>query len=163
MKRIKEVGGWGMRGKAVLGMQSRSPLPPRLWCWLPLPLSHARKIPQAGEPRRINDFPFISSPHSLLSGTALLPLSCRLIEIRVSSLRDGSIINYPYREHLASQPVLAAGPCKVGPPTRPPCSLPTFPRESLSPSPRSRGPTAGLSRQDRTLAFPSCCFEQVLG
>lgn len=59
--------------------------------------------------------------------------------------------------------MLASGPCKVGPPTRPRCSLPTFPRESLAPSPRCRGPAAGLSRQDSTLAFPSCCFEQVFG
>ena len=78
--------------------RSHGALCPRFRCWLPLLLSHARKVPQAEEAGKINDFPFISSPsHSLLSRTALLALSCRLIKIRVGSLRDGSIISSPHR------------------------------------------------------------------
>lgn len=77
--------------------RSHGALCPRFLCWLPL-LSHARKVPQAEEAGKINDFPFISLPsHSLLSRTALLALSCRLIKIRVGSLRDGLIISSPHR------------------------------------------------------------------
>lgn len=151
--------------------RSHGALCPRFRCWLPLLLSHARKVPQAEEAGKINDFPFISSPsHSLLSRTALLALSCRLIKIRVGSLRDGSIISSPHRAPGSLRAGIGWPPPLQSGATRQAILLPSqglhtpwrgqaFSRDSLAPS---LGSPAGLSGQKETLAFPSCCLESGL-
>lgn len=124
--------------------------------------SSLAKNPPAGATEKINDFLFISF-HSLLSRTALFPLSFRLIKITVTSLRNCSVTSSSHRKHMANQVAGIWWPLQSGsthkaillPNIMPQHSLKEqeFSREGLTPSPRSLGhnsPTSSLPRPEET-------------
>lgn len=138
--------------------------------------SSLAKNPQAGAAEKIKDFLFVSF-HSILSRTALSPLSFRLIKVTVTSLRNGSVTSSSHRKHVASQ-VAGRRWALQGGSTRKATLLPTtVPQNSLkgqnspgrawrlhlAPWDTTAAAEPACLGQRRTSPLLSCRFKQVWG
>lgn len=134
-------GGWGTRGRALLGTGATGTCPSRAPVLASSSFSHSKSPPSRRDWEDEQLPPHAPRCHSLLSGAALLPLSCSLIKIRGGSPSHDSIISSPHRRHMASQIAGTGWALQTGPPPGHPTPQGTasaFPREGKNSPGRAR-------------------------